>query len=101
MIERYWSSEWEPVTLAVNAANGNLRTLQWARNVDSFDHPMIDHSRDAVRIDVRDTLMPELHTCNTRNFGARAVQVEIVQRFAESAICDNTAVKRYNDNDHH
>ncbi len=81
------------MTLAVNAANANLRTLQWARNVDSFDHAMIDHSCDAVRIDVRETLMPELHTCNTRDIGARAVQVEIVQRFAESAICDNTAVK--------
>ncbi len=42
-----------------------------------------------------ETLMPELHTCNTRGIGARAVQVEIVQRFAESAICNNTAVRRY------
>ncbi len=56
---------------------------------------MIDHSCDAVRIDVRETLMTELHTCNTRGIGARTVLVEIVQRFAESAICDYAAVIRY------
>ncbi len=46
------------VTFSIDAANTDVRRLLVTRQVDSFDHPSLDHSSNAVHVDVREAFVP-------------------------------------------